>query len=85
MNYSPEEVANQVALAIQGGTGVPDLAVTENRSITALVELSGLYDLTPLATPYKADLNKTILAIAPKKAKSIACLRIWPGCHLLPW
>ena len=24
VNYSPEEVANQVALAIQGGTGVPD-------------------------------------------------------------
>ena len=69
VNYSPEEVANQVALAIQGGTGVPDLAVTENRSITALVELSGLYDLTPLATPYEADLNETILSYCSKEGK----------------
>ncbi|MFC1960554.1 extracellular solute-binding protein [Chloroflexota bacterium] len=47
VNHAPDEVANQVALAIMGGTGAPDLAVTENRSIAQLVELGGLMDLTP--------------------------------------
>jgi lactose/L-arabinose transport system substrate-binding protein len=69
VNYSPSEVANQVSLAIQGGTGVPDLAVTENRSITALVELGGLLDLTPLVDSYKADLNATILSYCTKDGK----------------
>ncbi|MCJ7702540.1 MAG: sugar ABC transporter substrate-binding protein [Anaerolineales bacterium] len=70
VNYSPSEVANQVALAIQGGTGVPDLAVTENRSITALVELGGLMDLTQQIAPYKADLNATILDYCSKDGKN---------------
>jgi lactose/L-arabinose transport system substrate-binding protein len=72
VNYSPSEVANQVALAIQGGTGVPDLAVTENRSITALVELGGLFDLTPMIElgSYKADLNSTILDYCSKDGKN---------------
>jgi ABC-type glycerol-3-phosphate transport system substrate-binding protein len=66
VNYSPSQVANQVALAIQGGAGVPDLAVTEYRSITALVELGGLMDVTSFVEPYKADLNATMMSYCTK-------------------
>jgi len=66
VNYAPDEVANQVGLAIQGGTGVPDLAVTEYRSITALVELGGLLDLTSLVGPHKDTLNNTMMGYCTK-------------------
>lgn len=69
VNYSPSEVANQVGLAIQGGTGVPDLAVTEYRSITALVELGGLMDLTSFIEPYKSDLNTAMLGYCTSNSK----------------
>lgn len=70
VNYSPPEVANQVGLAIQGGTGVPDLAVTEYRSITALVELGGLMDMTTFMEPYKNDMNAAMLAYCSKDGKT---------------
>jgi len=69
VNNSPSEVANQVGLAIQGGTGVPDLAVTEYRSITALVELGGLTDMTSVVEPYKNDLNATMMGYCTKDGK----------------
>lgn len=69
VNYAPDEVANQVALAIMGGTGAPDLAVTENRSITQLVELGGLMDLTELIEPYLEDINPTFLKYCTKDDK----------------
>ena len=69
VNYSPSEVANQVGIAIQGGTGVPDLAVTEYRSITALVELGGVMDITSFIRPYKADLNATMLGYCTRDGK----------------
>jgi ABC-type glycerol-3-phosphate transport system substrate-binding protein len=69
VNYAPPEVANQVGLAIQGGTGVPDLAVTEYRSLTALVELGGLKDLTPWIQPYQSELNATMLSYCSKDGK----------------
>lgn len=69
VNYAPDEVANQVALAIMGGTGAPDLAVTENRSITQLVELGGLLDLTPLIQPYLDDINPTFLEYCSKEGQ----------------
>lgn len=69
VNNSPSEVANQVGLAIQGGTGVPDLAVTEYRSITALVELGGLKDMTSIIEPYKNDLNATMMGYCTKDGK----------------
>jgi lactose/L-arabinose transport system substrate-binding protein len=46
VNYPPAEVANQLALAIQGGTGAPDVALTETAQIPRLVDLGGLTDLT---------------------------------------
>jgi len=69
VNYSPSEVANQVGIAIQGGTGVPDLAVTETRSISALVALGGLKDLTSLIEPYQADLNPAMLDYCTQDGK----------------
>jgi lactose/L-arabinose transport system substrate-binding protein len=69
INHPPDEVANQVALAIQGGTGAPDLAITENRSITQLVELGGLLDLSTHVAPYKDQLNTTILDLCSKDGK----------------
>lgn len=63
VNYPPDEVANQVALSIMGGTGAPDLAVTENRSIAQLVELGGLMDLTELVEPYLDQINPTFLEL----------------------
>jgi lactose/L-arabinose transport system substrate-binding protein len=72
-NYPPDEVANQVALAIMGGTGAPDLAVTENRSITQLVELGGLMDLTSLVEPYLDQINPTFLEYCTKDG-SIYCV-----------
>lgn len=69
VNYAPDEVANQVALAIMGGTGAPDLAVTEHRSITQLVELGGLADLTDLVTPYLEDINPTFLEYCTKDGR----------------
>ena len=69
VNYAPDEVANQVGLAIQGGIGVPDLAVTEYRSITALVELGGLMDLTALVEPHQDVLNETMMGYCTKDGK----------------
>ncbi|GIK72957.1 MAG: ABC transporter substrate-binding protein [Chloroflexota bacterium] len=70
VNYPPAEVANQVSLAIQGGTGGPDLAVTENASIARLVELGGLTDLTDLMQPYLGELNAAALAEGSKDGKA---------------
>src|SRR5215207_8301510 len=71
VNNTPVEVANQVGLAIQGGTGVPDLAVTEYRSLTALAELNATmlgyctkegkiycvpWDIGPVVTFYRRDI-----------------------------
>ena len=66
VNYPPDEVASQVGLAIQGGLGVPDLAVTEYQSITALVELGGLMDLTDVVAPHMDVLNSTMMAYCTK-------------------
>ncbi len=46
VNYSPTEVANQLSLAIQGGTGAPDVALMETAQIARIVDLGGLLDLT---------------------------------------
>lgn len=69
VNYSPSEVANQVALAIQAGAGLPDLAITENASIGRLIELGGLLDLTEWMRPYLDKLNKPVLEGASKDGK----------------
>ena len=65
VNYSPTEVANQLALAIQGGAGAPDVALTETAQIARIVDLGGVLDLTdyisadlPDLAPSSAELGK---------------------------
>jgi len=56
-NYAPDEVANQVALTIQGGTGAPDVALMETNQVPRLVALGGgLTDLTEFIEPFADDL-----------------------------
>jgi ABC-type glycerol-3-phosphate transport system substrate-binding protein len=62
VNYPPDEVARQVALAIQGGTGGPDLGVTQYRDVQQLIALEGVMDITALMEPYVSDFNPDILA-----------------------
>ncbi len=62
VNYGPEEVARQVALAIQGGTGGPDLGVTQYRDVQQLIALQGVLDITDRMEPYMDDFNPDILA-----------------------
>lgn len=69
INYSPGEVANQMAIAIQGGSGMPDLGITDNASIGRLVELSGLMDLSQKLDPYKDQMNEPALKEGMKEGK----------------
>lgn len=69
VNYPPAEVANQMTIAIQGGSGGPDLGFTENASIGKLVELNGLLDVTQKLEPYKAHLNEAALKESTKEGK----------------
>ncbi|MFN2202900.1 MAG: ABC transporter substrate-binding protein [Caldilineaceae bacterium] len=62
VNYPPADVADQAVLAIQGGTGGPDLGVTENASIGRLANLGGLLDLSDQLMPYVDSLNAPALA-----------------------
>jgi ABC-type glycerol-3-phosphate transport system substrate-binding protein len=59
-----------MTLAIQGGSGGPDLGITENASIGRLNELDGLMDLTPKLQPYLADLNEFAVKEGSKDGKN---------------
>jgi lactose/L-arabinose transport system substrate-binding protein len=61
VNYPPAEVANQMTLAIQGGSGGPDLGFTENASLAKIVDLGGLMDVTDLVQPYVDQFNEPAL------------------------
>jgi ABC-type glycerol-3-phosphate transport system substrate-binding protein len=69
VNNSPQQVADDVGLCIQGGTGCPDLFVTGTEYGTKLVDLGGLTDLTDLVQPYVADLHPGMLAACTKDGK----------------
>lgn len=69
VNYSPDEVANQVGLAIQGGTGGPDLGVTQYRDIQPLIELGGILDITSMMEPYLDEFDAEILAYCETDGK----------------
>ena len=69
VNYPPAEVANQMTIAIQGGSGGPDLGITENASFAKLVELDGLMDLTQRMEPYKDQMNQPALVEGSKEGK----------------
>ena len=70
VNYPPADVADQMVLAIQGGTGGPDLGITENASIGRLVDLGGLMDLTDKLAPYKDQLSEFALEEGSKDGKN---------------
>lgn len=70
VNYPPAEVADQTVLAIQGGTGGPDLGVTENASIGRLANLGGLLDLTDQLMPYADSLNAFALEEGSAEGKN---------------
>lgn len=69
VNYAPEEVASQVGLAIQGGTGGPDLGVTQYRDIQPLIELGGIMDLSPWMEAHRGDFSADILAYCDTDGK----------------
>jgi len=72
VNYSPSEVAQNLALAIQGGTGAPDVALMETNQVPRIVELGGLVDLTDRLEPDLADFNAPALAAGVKDASYYA-------------
>ena len=72
VNYPPAEVANQMVLAIQGGSGGPDLGFTENASLARLVDLDGLQDVTDRMQPYADQMNEPALKEGTKEGKLFA-------------
>jgi ABC-type glycerol-3-phosphate transport system substrate-binding protein len=66
VNYSPVEVANQLALAIQGGTGAPDVALMETAQIARIVDLGGVLDLTDRLAADLSDLAPSSLELGKK-------------------
>lgn len=70
VNYPPAEVANQMALAIQGGAGGPDLGITENASIGRLVELGGLLDVTQQMQEFAPQMNEPALNESTREGKN---------------
>jgi ABC-type glycerol-3-phosphate transport system substrate-binding protein len=69
VNNSPQDIADNIGLAIQGGAGGPDLFVTGTQYGTKVVDLGGLKDLTELVQPYAADLHPGMLAACSKDGK----------------
>ena len=69
VNYAPDEVANQVGLTIQGGTGGPDLGVTQYRDIQPLIELGGIKDITSQMDAFRGDFDAEILAYCETDGK----------------
>lgn len=61
VNYTPDGISDQVAQLITEGGEVPNIGVTSYYSISRLIELEGLTDLTPLLEPYLDDINPSYL------------------------
>jgi ABC-type glycerol-3-phosphate transport system substrate-binding protein len=55
--YSPGDLYQKLPLALQAGTGAPDIACVESSHLAQLVALGGLADLTDKAQPYKDKMN----------------------------
>ncbi len=56
--YNPQDVYQKLPLAIQAGTGAPDVAYVENSHIANYVKLGGFTDLTSRVKPYLDKVNK---------------------------
>ena len=55
--YDNNSIYQKLPLAIQSGTGAPDIAFVENSHLAKYVALGGLTDLTDKVTPYVDKMN----------------------------
>jgi lactose/L-arabinose transport system substrate-binding protein len=70
VNYSPNEVGQNLALAIQGGAGAPDVALMENNQIPRIVDLGGVMDVTDLIADDMADFNASVLQMGVRDGRN---------------
>jgi ABC-type glycerol-3-phosphate transport system substrate-binding protein len=57
VEYNPADVYQKLPLALQAGTGAPDISLVENSHLAQIVALGGLTDMTEWVTPYLDKMN----------------------------
>ena len=57
VEYAPADVYQKLPLALQAGTGAPDISLVENSHLAQIVALGGLTDMTEWVTPYIDKMN----------------------------
>ena len=57
VEYAPADVYQKLPLALQAGTGAPDISLVENSHLAQIVALGGLTDMTEWVTPYLDKMN----------------------------
>ena len=57
VEYQPADVYQKLPLALQAGTGAPDISLVENSHLAQIVALGGLTDMTGWVTPYLDKMN----------------------------
>jgi ABC-type glycerol-3-phosphate transport system substrate-binding protein len=57
VEYAPADVYQKLPLALQAGTGAPDISLVENSHLAQIVALGGLTDMTQWVTPYIDKMN----------------------------
>ena len=57
VEYAPADVYQKLPLALQAGTGAPDISLVENSHLAQIVSLGGLADMTQWVTPYIDKMN----------------------------
>jgi ABC-type glycerol-3-phosphate transport system substrate-binding protein len=57
VEYAPADVYQKLPLALQAGTGAPDISLVENSHLAQVVSLGGLTDMTEWVTPYIDKMN----------------------------
>ena len=57
VEFAPADVYQKLPLALQAGTGAPDISLVENSHLAQIVALGGLTDMTEWVTPYLDKMN----------------------------
>ncbi len=57
VEYAPTDVYQKLPLALQAGTGAPDISLVENSHLAQIVALGGLTDMTEWVKPYLDKMN----------------------------
>lgn len=57
VEYAPADVYQKLPLALQAGTGAPDISLVENSHLAQIVSLGGLTDMTAWVKPYLDKMN----------------------------